>query len=98
MPTMQWALVVALACVACAQIDVEMKIVTRGELSEASVKDAIAAQGLVQPIEIKMQLVQINATILSCAPGYHWESSKCAKCQCLNYLTSNVTAVWFEPL
>jgi hypothetical protein len=98
-PTMQQAFVLlCLACVALAEIDVEMQIVTRGELNDASMKSAIAAQGLVQPLEIKVQIVQMNATILSCAPGYYSESSKCLKCQCPNYITSNVTTVWFEPL
>ena len=94
---MHWALVF-FASVALAEIDVEMQIVTRGELNDASIKSAIAAQGLVQPLEIKIQIVQMNATILSCAPGYYSESSKCLKCQCPNYITSNVTTVWFEPL
>jgi hypothetical protein len=94
---MHWALVF-FASVALAEINVEMQIVTRGELNEVSMKSAIAAQGLVQPLEIKMQIVQMNATILSCAPGYYSESSSCLKCQCPNYITSNVTTVWFEPL
>ena len=87
-----------LACAALAQLNVEMQIVTRGELDDVEIKNAILAQGLVQPVEIKMQLVQLNATIVACSPGYYWESSKCAKCQCLSYITSNVTAVSFEPL
>jgi hypothetical protein len=99
---MRWIVFLCLAHAFADQIEVKFQIISHHEapLDQNAINNALASQGLVQPMAAKMALVDLNATIVSmqCMPGYYWETSKCVQCQCASFLMSNVATLWFEPL
>ena len=97
---MRWAIWACVLCATAADVSVQFNIVAHGALSEETIQNSIAAQSLVPAVEINLDLVALNATIIPgvCVAGYYWEANKCLQCKCLSYVGSSVKTVWFEPL